>query len=97
MSRGLNGFEDGRFGDFVKDDAAGFRLVQSQHLAKVPRDGFSFAVFIGREPNLLGLLGVFLQFVDELLFLVGNFISGLKRVFINAELFFLQVADVAVA
>ena len=60
----------------MEHDAVGLLLVQSQHLAQVPGDGFSLAVFIGCQPHLLGVLGLLLQVADQLLLLIGDFIFG---------------------
>ena len=47
MARVLNSTEDGGFGYLMENDTVGVCLVETQHLAQVPRDGFSFTVFIG--------------------------------------------------
>ena len=49
-TRRLDGIEDCRFGDFVKDDALGLGLVETEHLRQVPADSLSLAVFIGCQP-----------------------------------------------
>ena len=91
------GIHDGRLGDFVEHDTAGLLLVQTEHLAQMPRDGFSLAVLIGCEPYLVGFLGTCLQFRNELLLLFGYLIVGFQRIEVDADFLFLQVADMTVA
>ena len=50
----FDGFFESGFGDFVEGDAVGF-FGEFQDFEEVPRDGFAFAVFIGREPDGVGL------------------------------------------
>ena len=97
MARVLNGSENGRLCNLVEHDTIGLLLVETQHFAQVPRDGFSLAVFIACEPNLLGFLRVLLQFADEFLLLVGYFVVGHQRVVVDTDFFLLQVTNVAVA
>ena len=47
----LNGFFYGRFGNFMKHNSIGFFRVQTKHFTEVTGNGFTFAVFIGSEPN----------------------------------------------
>ena len=93
----LYGRQYGRLGDFVEHDAAGLLLVEPQHLAQMPRYGLSLAVFIGRQPHLLGLLGLLPQLRDEFFLLVWYLVFRLQRRVVDAQLLFLQVAYVAVA
>ena len=91
----LDGFEDGPLGDFVEDDTLGLVDGETQHFGQVPCDGFSFAVFIGRQPYglALGQLG---QFVHHFLLVARDFIDGPELVVdIDAQVFFRQVADVS--
>ena len=97
MTRMLDGLQNGGFGNLVEDDTVGLGLVQSQHLTQMPGDGFSLAVFIGCEPYFLCLLRVRLQFADESLLVIGDFVFRLKGMVINAEFFLLQVPDMTVA
>ena len=92
----LDGVEDGGLRDFVEDDAPGVLDWQAEHLGQVPRDGFSFAVFIACEPDGVGLLGGCAQGADEFGLLGGYFVLGLEVLEIDAEVVFLQVADVSV-
>ena len=96
MSRMLYGVKDGGLRDFVEDDAGGLCLVKPQHLAQMPRDGFSLAVFIGCQPHLVGFLHLAAQLADELLFLFRYLILRLQCGEIDADLLLLQIADVAV-
>ena len=63
----------------------------------MPRDSFSLAVFIACEPYLLGFLGLRLQLAHQLSLLVGNFVFRFKRILVDTQFFFLQVAYVTVA
>ncbi len=95
------GVEDGILGDFVEYDAAGILRLEFQHFVEVPGDSFPFAVLIGSEPYGLGLAGVFAEFGHKGFLVVGNFVDGLETVAfsrdVDAEIFFGQVANVAVA
>ena len=91
----LDGFEDGPLGDFVEDDTLGLVNGETQHFGQVPCDGFSFAVFIGRQPDrfVLGQLG---QLVHHL-FLVGrDFVDGFESFAdVYSQVLFREVADVS--
>ena len=63
----------------------------------MPGDGFSLTVFIGCQPDLLGLTGFFTKVCHQLYLLFGNFIFRFERLLIDTQLFLLQVADVAIA
>ena len=65
MARMLNGFQNGGFGDFVENDAACLLLIQSEYLAQMLGYSFSFAVFIGCEPDLFGLFCLRLKIGNE--------------------------------
>lgn len=47
----LYGRQDSGFCDFMEDDTARLRLVETENLAEVPADGLSLAVLIGCEPH----------------------------------------------
>ena len=85
----LNGLQDGGLGNLVKDDTRGLLLIESQHLTQVPADGFSLAVFIGCEPDLLGLLGLLLQFGHYLFLLFRYLVYRIEIVLVYAEFFLL--------
>ena len=96
-ARILDGVQNGRLGNLVKDNAFSRFILQPQHLVKVPRNGLSLAVLIGSEPNRFGVFGGFLQVGDKF-FLVGRnlvfrFVLMLN---VDAEAFFGQIADVSV-
>ena len=97
MAWSLDGLQDGRLGDFVEHNAVGLLLVEAEHLAEVPRDGFSLAVLIGCQPYLLGFLGLRTQVCHQLGLLFRNFIFRFERLLVDAQLFLLQVADMAIA
>ena len=90
MTGMLYGIEDSGLGDLVEHDAVGLLLIQAQHLAQVPADGFSLAVFIGSQPHLLGLLGIAAQLGNQFFLLVGY-------VGIYTDFFLLQVAYMPIA
>ena len=50
VPRMLYGFQDGIFGDFVENDAAGTSFFQSQDFRQVPGNGLPLPVLIGRQP-----------------------------------------------
>ena len=78
VARMLDGVENRRFRDFVEHNAVCIFLVESQHFAKVPRNGFSLAVFIACEPNFLGFLCVLSQVCNDFFLFLGNFVVGLQ-------------------
>ncbi len=93
-----NGMEDGFFRDFMEHDPSGVLRFQSQHLVKMPCNGFSLAVFIGCEPHSLGFCRCFAQFAHKLLFLVRNFVDRAETsLHIYAEALAFEVAHMAVA
>ena len=92
----LDGLQDGRLGDFMEYDAAGFRGVQAQRFRQVPGDGFPFAVLIGGEPDGLGGRRELLQFGDDFLLVGRNHVFGLEAVCdVHAQFLFLQVTDMS--
>ena len=94
----LDGFQDGRLGDFVEDNAAGMLRRQSERFGQVPGNGLSFTVFIGSQPHCSGLGGRCSQFRHRLLLVGGNFVLRQEAVFdIDAQALFLQVPDVSEA
>ena len=92
----LDSVQDGRFGNFVEDDTACLLLIQSENFAKVPADGFSLAVLIGCQPNLLGLLCGCFQFCDEFFLFLWNLIARFHGLLVYTEFFLFQVTDVSV-
>ena len=78
MARVLDGLQDSGFGNLVEDDTVGLLLIQSQHLAQVPGDGFSLTVFIGCEPYLLGFLCLGAQVGNQFGLLFGDLIFRLQ-------------------
>ena len=72
-------------------------LVKSEYFAKVPRDSLTLTVLIRCQPNLLGFLGILLEFRYQLAFFLRNLIHWLQGIHVNAYLLFLKVADVSVA
>ena len=72
--------------------------VKIEHFREVPGDSLSFAVFIGSEPDDIGVRGRFLEFFHEFFLVVGYFIQRFEPVFnIDAETVFLKVSDMTVA
>lgn len=78
----------------MENDSLGLVDRQAENLCEVPGDRLSFAVFIGREPDGLGLLGQRRKFLDNLAFVARNFIDRfVVLVQIDAEIFFREVPD----
>ena len=95
-ARVLDGVENRPLGDFVEYDALGLVHGETQHFGQVPCDGLSFAVFIGCEPDGLGLLRELPQLVDHLLLVARYFVDGLEPLRdVDAEVLLGQVADVS--
>ena len=95
-ARMLDGVENGRLRNLVKHNAVRILLVESEHLAQMPRNGLSLAVFIACEPHLLGLLRTLSQVCNDFFLLLGNLIVGLQRRGVDAHVLLFQVADVAI-
>ena len=93
----FNSFKYGGLGNLVEYDAVGLFLVKSQYFTQMPRDGFSFTVFIGCQPYLLGLAGILTKLLDDFFLFFRNLIFRDKRLDINAHLLLFQVTDMAVA
>ena len=62
----------------------------------MPRDGFSFTVFIGCQPYLFSFLGILFQFAYKFFLVIGNFIFWHESIVIDAQLSFLQIPDMTV-
>ena len=97
MSRMFNSFKNGRLCNFVEHNAVGVLFIKSEHFAQMPRDGFSFAVFIGSQPHFLGFLRLRLQFSNEFFLFIWNLIVGFQRIHVDANLLFLQITNVSIA
>ena len=97
LSGVLYGVQNGGFRDFVEDDSTRIFGPQSQHFIEVPTDSFSFAVFIGSQPDHVCLICHTLQLSHHLLLVGGNFVLWFESLLVHAERPFLQVADVSVA
>ena len=96
-ARFFDGLQDRPLGDLVEDDALGPVDGEPQHFGEVPCDGFSFAVFIGRQPDgfRFGQLG---QFVDHLLLVARDFVDRFESFRdIDAEVLFRKVPDMTEA
>ncbi len=96
MTGCLNGVNNGWFGNLVEHDAVGLFLVQTQHLAQMPRYGFSLPIFIGSQPYSLCVAGITSKFRNQRLFLLRNLVARLKSVQVYTQLLLFQVADVAI-
>ena len=74
----------------MKGDTVGI-LRKLEHFHQVPRNRFSFAVFISCEPNSISLGGGFFELVDDFGVVGVNFVSNIKSFFIDLGI----LADVA--
>ena len=79
LARVVDSALDGLRRDLVKDHALDGH-GRLEHLEQVPRDGFALAVFISREPQLVGALECPLEVGDRLLLRVGDDVVGLEAV-----------------
>ena len=69
---------EGRFGNFVKDDSwRGFDW-ERQHLTNVPRNGFSFAIVVGGQDDVLKGFGNFAHVCDICLLFFHQCERGFK-------------------
>ena len=75
----LQGVADRLFGDFVEHQPMD-RHLRLQHLAEVPTDGLSLAVFVRRQIEVLGVLQQVLELADLLALLAGNDVDRLEVV-----------------
>ena len=92
----LYGIQYGRFGNLVENDTVCLLLIQSEYFAKVPADGFSLAVLIGSQPNLLGFLGCRFQFGNELFLLFWNLVIWFHGLLVYTQFPLFQVAYMTV-
>ena len=70
--------------------------VQPQDVGQMPADGFAFAVRVGRQQNAVCVLGLALQFLDELfLALDVDVLERITVVHVHAQLGSGQVPDVS--
>ena len=98
LARVGDGVENGVFGDFVEDDAACRLGFESEHFKQVPCDGFSLAILIGCEPHGFGFGGGAFEFAHKRFLVFGDLVQRFEAVvFVDAEVFFAEVAYVAVA
>ena len=95
-ARRLDGVKDCAFGDFVKYDAFCLFRRQTEHLVQVPSDGFSLAVLIGSQPDLLGFLRSCFQFCNELFLFIRNLIVWFHGLLVYTKFLLFQVTNVAV-
>ena len=72
-------------------------FVKPKDFCKMPADGFSLAVLIGCEPNLLGSLCCRLKLADYIALIFRNLIFRFKCIEVYTEILLLKVADVAKA
>ena len=62
----------------------------------MPRNGFSFAVLIGSQPNHIGCFYLFFQFGNQFLFIRRNFILWSVIVLkINSQSFLSKIANMS--
>ena len=74
----LDGIFNGIFGNLMEHNAVGPLWVELQYFAKVPSNSFSFAVFIGCQPDGFGFFDCFAELGDRFLFISINFVDSLK-------------------
>ena len=81
----------------MKNNPFGFRVADIQGLGKVPGNGFAFPVFIGCENHIFRFFGEFLQGIYGFPRFGRNYVRRLEiMLFVDAELAFRKIADVAV-
>ena len=98
VARIVYGAKDGRFGNFMKDNALGLGNVKVQCLGEVPRNGFSLAVLIAREPHRVGALGQLAELSNHIFFVVADYILRSEAFGdVDSDSALGQIADVAKA
>ena len=85
-ARVLNGVFERGLGNLVKSDTCGI-FWELQDLAKVPRNCFSFAVFIRCEPDFISVFGSFFKIGNNTFVPRVNFISDVKSVLVDLSIF----------
>ena len=96
LARVVHRVQDGVFGDLVENNPAGFVLRDFKGVGEMPGDGFSLAVFIGSEPDGVGLVGQTLQVRHHPLLVVGHHVLRSKTmVQVYAEGLFLKIPDMS--
>ena len=71
---------DGLLGHLVEDDSLEPLRRQAQFLGQVPGDRLTLTVEVGRQPDVIGLLGNLLQLADGLLLAVNRDVDRLEVV-----------------
>ena len=85
--------QDSLFRYLVEDYAFSFFVVKVEYLLQVPSDGFSFTVFIGREPDGVGFFGFLGHLYDEFAFApLNDIVGGVAVLEIDAHAVFLARA-----
>ena len=89
-----HGFFHGCAGDFVKCDAASVLGFEFERLHDVPGDGFSFAVFVRRQVDHVGMFDGGFELSHRLLTLGWNGVGRGEMVFqVHAEFAFRQITN----
>ena len=89
------GFGDGRLGDLVEDHPLGALGLDLGRFHQVPGNGLAFAVGVGRQVDLGGVLRQLLELLDHRPLLIGHAVLGREIVLhIHRELRAQQVAHV---
>lgn len=97
-ARPLYSRHNSRSGNFVKNNAAGMRCLQTQHLEQMPGNGFTFTVFIGSQPHTFCLSRFGSQLIYQFFLFLRDFVYRPEAVcYIYTEILFLEVAYVSVA
>ena len=96
LARVVHRVQDGVFGDLVENNPAGFVLGDFKGVGEMPGYGFSLAVFIGSEPDGVGLVGQTLQVGHHPFLVVGHHVLRSKTVVqVYAEGLFLKIPDMS--
>ena len=92
MARSIYRSKYGRLRNLMEHDAVCLLLIKSEHLAQMPTDGLSLAVFIGSEPHFLNILGTASQFAHKFFLIFRYLIVRLQRLGVYTQLFLFKVA-----
>ncbi len=95
---GFDGLLNGVFGDFVEHNAFGLLFFEVQRIKQMPGNGLSLAVLIGSKPYSFCFFGRGLEFGDDFLLIGRDLVDGCETIlYIYAEIFFLEIANMPIA
>ena len=92
----LYGLLNGWLGNLIKDNSAGTLIIYAQNISQVPRYCFTFAVRVGCQINLSGILSRLFKVVNDVALATNIYILRCKVIIhINTELTLRQITQMS--